>query len=66
MPFDSNMSTALGKTGRPGVRAFFLSIAALTVAMLLALYSGAAAQLGHFALASTSALTAWSAAPTQK
>ena len=58
MPLDSNLSTALGKTDRPGVRAFFLSIAALTVAMLLALYSGAAAQLGHFALASTSALTA--------
>src|SRR5215467_15336663 len=58
MPLRSNLSTALGKTDRPGVRAFFLSIAALTVAMLLALYSGAAAELGHFALASTSALTA--------
>ena len=58
MPLDSKLSTALGKTDRPGVRAFFLSIAALTVAMLLALYSGAAAELGHFALASTSALTA--------
>ena len=37
MPLDSNPSTALGKTERPGVRAFFLSIAALTVSMLLAL-----------------------------
>ena len=58
MPLPLNMSTAPAKAERPGVRAFLLSIAALTVAMLLALYSGAAAQLGHFALASTSALTA--------
>jgi len=58
MPLPLNMSTAPAKAERPAVRAFLLSIAALTVAMLLALYSGAAAQLGHFALASTSALTA--------
>jgi uncharacterized protein (DUF58 family) len=58
MPLPLNMSTAPAKAERPAVRAFLLSIAALTVAMLLALYSGAAAQLGHFALASTSAFTA--------
>ena len=58
MPLPLNMSTAPAKADRPGVRAFLLSIAALTVAMLLALYSGAAAQLEHFALASTSAFTA--------
>jgi uncharacterized protein (DUF58 family) len=40
------------------VRAFFLSIAALTVALLLALYSGAAAELGQLLLASTSAVAA--------
>ncbi|HYL86583.1 MAG TPA: hypothetical protein VE263_20330, partial [Candidatus Angelobacter sp.] len=46
------------KADRPGVRAFFLSIAALSAALLLALYSGAAAELGQLALASTSALAA--------
>jgi uncharacterized protein (DUF58 family) len=46
------------KTDRPAVRAFFLSITALTVALLLALYSGAAAELGQLFLASTSALAA--------
>jgi uncharacterized protein (DUF58 family) len=40
------------------VRAFFLSIAALSGALLLALYSSAAAQLGHLGLASGSALVA--------
>ncbi|PYU84008.1 MAG: hypothetical protein DMG51_11175, partial [Acidobacteria bacterium] len=48
----------MAKADRPAVRAFFLSITALTAALLLALYSGAAAELGHFALASTSALAA--------
>lgn len=43
---------------RPGVRAFFLAMAALTIALVLALYSGAAAQLGSILLASASALTA--------
>ena len=46
------------KADRSGVRAFFLSIAALAVALLLALYSGAAAELGHLALAIASALGA--------
>src|SRR5437773_626115 len=43
---------------RPAVRASLLSITALTAALLLALYSGAAAELGQLGLASTSALAA--------
>jgi uncharacterized protein (DUF58 family) len=46
------------KTDRPGVRAFFLSIAALSVAFILALYSGAAARIGSLALASATAMSA--------
>jgi uncharacterized protein (DUF58 family) len=46
------------KTDRPGVRAFFLSMTALSVAFVLALYSGAAARTGNMALASTTALAA--------
>jgi uncharacterized protein (DUF58 family) len=46
------------KADRPGVRAFILSMIALSAALLLALYSGAAAELGQLALASTSALVA--------
>jgi uncharacterized protein (DUF58 family) len=46
------------KTNRPGVRAFFLSIAALSVAFVLALYSGAAARIGSLALASATAMSA--------
>ena len=46
------------KADRPGVRAFLLSMASLSVALVLALYSGAAARLGHLALASASALSA--------
>jgi uncharacterized protein (DUF58 family) len=46
------------KADRPGVRAFFLSMTALTVAFVLALYSGAAARTGNMTLASTSALAA--------
>jgi uncharacterized protein (DUF58 family) len=46
------------KADRSAVRAFLLSIAALSVALILALYSGAAAELGHIFLASTSALAA--------
>lgn len=46
------------RADRPGVRAFFLSMAALSAALLLALYSGAAAELGQVVLASTSALAA--------
>ncbi len=46
------------KADRPGVRAFFLSMAALSVALVLALYSGAAARLGNLALASATAMSA--------
>ncbi len=63
-----NLSSTLwqlwAKADRPAIRAFFLAMAALTVALILALYSGAAAKLGNVALASSSALiallvTAW-------
>jgi len=46
------------KADRPGVRAFFLSMSALAVALVLALYSGAAAELGRLRIASISALVA--------
>jgi uncharacterized protein (DUF58 family) len=46
------------KADRPGVRAFFLSMSALAVALILALYSSAAAELGRIRLASISALAA--------
>jgi uncharacterized protein (DUF58 family) len=46
------------KADRPGVRAFFLSMAALSVAFVLALYSGAAARMGSLLLASATALSA--------
>ena len=48
----------MAKSDRPAIRAFFLSMAALSVALILALYSGAAAQLGNLFLASASAITA--------
>src|SRR6202051_1875500 len=54
----STVNALLAKSDRPAVRAFFLSMAALTIALILALYSGAAAQLGTLLLASASALTA--------
>jgi uncharacterized protein (DUF58 family) len=43
---------------RPAVRAFFLSMAALSLALLLALYSGAAAESGHRLLAGAAAFAA--------
>jgi uncharacterized protein (DUF58 family) len=46
------------KADRSAVRAFFLSVTALGFALLLALYSGTAAELGHTALAAASALGA--------
>jgi uncharacterized protein (DUF58 family) len=58
MNLSSTISQAWAKADRPSVRAFFLSMAALSVALVLALYSGAAAQLGNVPLASASALTA--------
>src|SRR5215470_5010719 len=39
----STINGLLAKSDRPAVRAFFLSMAALTIALVLALYSGAAA-----------------------
>ena len=54
----SALAQLWSKADRSAVRAFFLSIAALTVALILALYSGAAAELGQLLLASTSALAA--------
>ena len=44
MPLTSTLALLWAKADRPAVRAFFLSITALTVALLLALYSGAAAR----------------------
>lgn len=46
------------RADRPAVRAFSLSILALGIALILALYSGAAAELGSFPLASVSAVGA--------
>jgi uncharacterized protein (DUF58 family) len=46
------------KADTPGVRAFLLAITALGVALLLAIYSGAAAELGSLGLAASSALLA--------
>jgi uncharacterized protein (DUF58 family) len=54
----STIAQLWAKADRPSVRAFFLSLTALTAAFLLALYSSAAAELGQVALASTSALAA--------
>src|SRR3984957_11220513 len=54
----STVNALLAKSDRPAVRAFLLSMVALTIALILALYSGAAAQLGNLLLASASALTA--------
>ena len=54
----SRVATLWAKADRPGVRAFFLSLAALGVALVLALYSGAAAELGRLRLAAISAFTA--------
>jgi uncharacterized protein (DUF58 family) len=55
---NSTIAQIWARADRPGVRAFFLSIAALGVALLLALYSGAAAELGHAGLSIASALAA--------
>jgi uncharacterized protein (DUF58 family) len=55
---NSTISELWARADRPGVRAFFLSIAALGAALLLALYSGAAAELGHAGLSIASALAA--------
>jgi uncharacterized protein (DUF58 family) len=55
---NSTLAQLWAKADRPGVRAFFISIAALSIALMLALYSGAAGELGHFGLSVASALLA--------
>jgi uncharacterized protein (DUF58 family) len=52
----STLAQLWAKADRPSVRAFFLSLAALSVALMLAIYSGAAAEMGHITLAASSAL----------
>jgi uncharacterized protein (DUF58 family) len=54
----STLAQLWAKADRPAVRAFFLSIAALGVALLLALYSGVASELGHIGLSIATALCA--------
>jgi uncharacterized protein (DUF58 family) len=54
----STLAQLWAKADRPAVRAFFLSILALGVALLLAVYSGAAAELGNLGVAASSALFA--------
>ena len=46
------------RSDRPAVKAFLLSLLALGIALILALYSGAAAELGNVLLAAISALGA--------
>jgi uncharacterized protein (DUF58 family) len=54
----STIAQLWAKADHPSVRAFLLSMVALSAALVLALYSGAAAELGQVGLASTSALVA--------
>lgn len=56
MSVSSTVAQLWARADRPGVRAFFLSLAALSVALVLAIYSGAAAEMGHLVLAASSAL----------
>lgn len=58
MSLSSTAAQLWAKADRSAVRAFFVSIAALTVALLLALYSGSAGEMGHLALATASGLGA--------
>jgi uncharacterized protein (DUF58 family) len=57
-PTTSTLAQLWAKADRPAIRAFFLSITALAVALLLAVYSGAAAELGNLGVAASSALFA--------
>src|ERR1700739_2271968 len=57
-PTTSTLAQLWAKDDRPSVRAFFFSIAALGVALLLAVYSGDAAELGTLGIAASSALFA--------
>jgi uncharacterized protein (DUF58 family) len=54
----STLRQLWAKADRPAVRAFIISIVALSAALLLALYSGAAAELGQIGMASTAAVIA--------
>lgn len=56
MSVRSTLAQLWARADRPAVRAFFLSLAALGVALVLAIYSGAAAEMGHLTLAASSAL----------
>ncbi len=58
MQLTSSISQLWARADRPGVRAFFISIAALGIALMLALYSGAAAEVGHLGLSIAAALSA--------
>lgn len=58
MSLSSTAAQLWAKADRPGVRAFFLSMIALSVALLFALYSGAAAEAGQVAVATAAALAA--------
>ena len=58
MSLASSVAQLWAKAEHSAVRAFFLSIAALGIALLLALYSGAAAENGHLFMAGASALGA--------
>src|SRR5882724_11077333 len=54
----STLAQLWAKADRPAVRAFFLSITALSVALIIALYSGVAAEMGNVPLAATCSLLA--------
>ena len=58
MQLTNSISQMWARADRPGVRAFFISIAALGIALMLALYSGAAAEAGHLGLSIAAALSA--------
>ncbi|HTP70232.1 MAG TPA: DUF58 domain-containing protein [Dongiaceae bacterium] len=58
MKLQSRLANLWEKADHPGVRAFFLSMAALAVAFVLALYSGAATRLGNLVLANVTAMAA--------
>lgn len=58
MQLKNSISQVWARADRPGVRAFFISIAALAIALTLALYSGAAAEVGHLGLSVGAALSA--------
>ena len=57
-PINSTLQQLWAKADRPGVRAFFMSIVALGIALVLALYSGAAAELNQTRISIFSALAA--------